>query len=93
MVVYRRVGTGVDGTKHKGIFWGGGDILYLDQNLGHTDICICQKSANVQLTFVHFILPTGKLNQKKLNLCILKYVGESILMSTIYSEMLKKKIR
>lgn len=45
------------------------------------------------LRFVHFILRTGKIKLKKIELmlCMLKYLGETIQMSSIYFQMYPKK--
>lgn len=35
-----------------GTFWGDGNILYLEADLGYTEVCIYQNSANVRVNLI-----------------------------------------
>lgn len=48
-------GVGLTGKRHEETFWDDCNVLSFVKSLGYRGVCICKNSANLYLTFVHFV--------------------------------------
>lgn len=48
-------GVGLTGKGHEETFQDDCNVLNFVKGLGYTGVCICKNSANLYLTFVHFV--------------------------------------
>ena len=55
-------------------------MLYVDEELGYTNVCICQNLISVHLKSVHFIVHDYyhqiNMNFKQIRIFMLKYLGK-----------------